>query len=321
MSALAPLSPHSVYPSRSSADSVNLFYSRLDDTMLQLGLLEKNWNNPLWVELVDFVSQDVLNDIYSKKEDVIKLFGLLKPNEARCSLSERALERKVSNLVAQGFSEGQAIALVEREADCQFHFTSRERPKNYNRLVQKLADQEESIKKGWTPRYFQAYNDLLAFSIPLTNLKQDLSKVVSHLTSTAQQGGGCIELRKNKNTHMESIENGKYTDIVQFAYVYLPNIGIVEFQLLHPFARYTFTRNSELRENPALKAVMPNLFANKFYDLVKTFILDDANGCFAGDQNARNIRHQEILDRAVALHQSFGNGEIPQDLKDILLNL
>lgn len=289
--------------------------------MCRLGLLEQNWSNPLWIELVDSVSQDVLNDIYTKKEAVVQLFGLLRPNEKPHTLNERAFERKVSSLVGQGLSIDKAIAQVEEEADCQFHFTSRERPKNCNRLLKKLADQEDNVKKGWTPRYFAAFNDLLAFSIPLTDLKKDLSKVVSHLTSTTNGAGGCVELRKDKNSEMQSIQDGKYTDIVQFVYVYLPEIGIVEFQLLHPFARYTFTRNSELRENPALKAEMPSLFTDKFYDLVKRFLLDDANGCFKDNPADRDIRHQQILDKAVELHQKFGNGEITQDLKDILLNL
>lgn len=70
--------------------------------------------------------------------------------------------------------------------------------------------------------------------------------------------------------------DGSFADLIQYFYVYLPKVGIIEFQIGHPFAMYTFKTDSYLRENPTCTEAV-DLWQNDFYAQTKQTILDKHN--------------------------------------------
>lgn len=103
----------------------------------------------------------------------------------------------------------------------------------------------------------------------------------------------------------------KFTDITQYAYVYVGEIGYpVELQIGHEFASYTFTNDSALRDNPECGAV--DLWKDGYYNMVKTYLLNKANGVpiVAGNK-------YDIWDRGFQLH----NYKVPDEFKGILERL
>jgi hypothetical protein len=73
-------------------------------------------------------------------------------------------------------------------------------------------------------------------------------------------------------------DNGVMKDIIQYAFAYIPSIGyVIEIQVGHPFAMYTFKIDSKIRDmkldgKPVDDIV--DLWDNGFYDFVKSSIMN-----------------------------------------------
>jgi len=119
---------------------------------------------------------------------------------------------------------------------------------------------------------FKVNSDLCAIQIPtydiykIKNIMKDIRQIVMEET-------GLFHIRN-------SIEdtNGNIQDIIQYAFAYIPSIGyIIEIQVGHPFAMYTFKVDSKIRDlrlaGGSTDGIV-DLWDNGFYDFVKSSILN-----------------------------------------------
>lgn len=128
-------------------------------------------------------------------------------------------------------------------------------------------------------------------------------------------------------------EKGKYRDITQYVYLYFTDVGnalqssighVIELQIGHPFAAYTFMTDSLIRDRLTriekakeqgiildCKPAPVDLWRNNFYSNVKNYILGQANG-------ENSLAKEEILEQAEVL---FGSNPIPDELMTILNDL
>lgn len=103
-------------------------------------------------------------------------------------------------------------------------------------------------------------------------------------------------------------QNGTFTDIVQYLYAYIPDIGyVVEFQIGHQLAAYTFTIDSALRDG--IDCGMFDMWKTGLYDMLKTRLLEKANGL------KFSVCKYDIYDKTWS---HFGSLNPPKELKDIL---
>lgn len=175
--------------------------------------------------------------------------------------------------------------------------------KTMERIKTKMATLE-NVPSG---EFFKAVSDLIAFRVHC----DDLSDIQSHLdyiaTVTSQQPGGVLWFKGSYKT-----AEGVYTDIVQYVYVYIPAAGyIVEFQVGHPFAAYTFTNDSALRDDPNCGAV--DMWRDGVYVTVKRRILELANGV----KPLTTCKY----DMWCAVSDIHPTHEIPESLKRILSSI
>lgn len=118
---------------------------------------------------------------------------------------------------------------------------------------------------------FKVNSDLCGFKFEVDNVK-----MIKHVMDFVQMGvtnaGGMFFIRNSIET------DGKLTDIVMYAFAYVPSISyIAEIQVGHPFALYTFTRDSLLRDkrfNNEPTDGLVDLWDNDLYGHVKAKILD-----------------------------------------------
>lgn len=119
-------------------------------------------------------------------------------------------------------------------------------------------------------------------------------------------------LEKHEPRLQEKLGQDRYQDITYYFNFFMPDAGYVtEVQLLHPFARYTFTVDSALRRDPNCGLVdlwTKNKDGKAFYLSVKEYILDVKNGL------TPERTKQELIDEAIALH----SGNVPHELMEIL---
>lgn len=119
---------------------------------------------------------------------------------------------------------------------------------------------------------FKVNSDLCAFQFK-TETVVDISNIMKVIHDTVKKNNGMFFIR---NSIQDPITND-YTDIIQYAFVYIPKIGyIAEIQVGHPFVMYTFSRDSLLRDlrlaGQCTKGIV-DLWDNDFYDAVKQYIL------------------------------------------------
>jgi hypothetical protein len=121
---------------------------------------------------------------------------------------------------------------------------------------------------------FKVNSDLCAVRLPT----YDIASISSHMVEIRKrvlEEEGLFYLRNN------IMDGQTVTDIIQYAFVYIPRIGyIAEIQVGHPFAIYTFTIDSIIRdkrlEGVSLDGIV-DLWDNGFYTFVKSFILNKCN--------------------------------------------
>jgi hypothetical protein len=128
---------------------------------------------------------------------------------------------------------------------------------------------KSSVKRPDVP--FKTNSDLCAFRF----VTYDVSKIkqtMSLIEDSIKQAGGLFFIRNSIET------DGKLNDIVQFAFVFMPEIGyIAEIQVGHPFAMCTFHRDSAIRDKKIAGEStddIVDLWDNNFYGHVKAKILD-----------------------------------------------
>lgn len=165
--------------------------------------------------------------------------------------------------------------------------------KQQARIKQKLIDVSCRDQQ-----YFKVVSDFIAFRVSCEVAQID--KVVKSISDITSENGGSIWLKG-------SFRDKMYIDIVQYIYTYVPQIGyVIEFQVGHPFAAYTFKVDSAIRDNPNCGFV--DLWKDNVYGIVKAFLLAQANHTVVGGMK------YEALD---AVHTLF-NGNVPDELKKII---
>lgn len=88
---------------------------------------------------------------------------------------------------------------------------------------------------------FKVNSDFCAFRIP--SEPKSIKDVVEKIQEITMKNNGFSFIRNSIE------ENGKVNDIVQFVFVYIPKFKyIIEFQVGHFFAFYTFTQDSLIRD-------------------------------------------------------------------------
>lgn len=169
--------------------------------------------------------------------------------------------------------------------------------KQQTRIEKKRA--EISLRGG---EYFKVVSDFIAFRVPCN--VNDIDQIISRIIAITDQENGHYWLKGSCKTLT------KYTDIVQYIYVYTPSVEyIIEFQVGHPFAAYTFKVDSALRDNPNCGLV--DLWKDNMYGTVKQYILDKAN-------NTGQLGNKyEMWDAVFTSHK----GNVPDELKYILNQL
>lgn len=122
---------------------------------------------------------------------------------------------------------------------------------------------------------FKVNSDLCAVRFPTYDIKQ-ISKIMNDLRERVIDEEGIFQIR---NSIQDT--NNNINDIIQYAFAYVPSIGyIIEIQVGHPFAMYTFKIDSIIRDKringQSLEGIV-DLWDNGFYDFVKSIILNKKN--------------------------------------------
>ena len=128
---------------------------------------------------------------------------------------------------------------------------------------------KSSVKRPDVP--FKTNSDLCAFRFETSDVSK-IKPTMSLIEDSIRQAGGLFFIRNSIET------DGKLNDIVQFAFVFVPEIGyIAEIQVGHPFAMCTFHRDSTIRNKRIAGEStddIVDLWDNDFYGHVKAKILD-----------------------------------------------
>ena len=145
------------------------------------------------------------------------------------------------------------------------------RCKQITRIVQKTG--EISARGG---EYFKVLSDFVAGRIHCN--VNEIPFILDKITQIVDSHNGVYYIKGSTTDQPYGgcQKDGKYTDITQYIYVYIEEIGyIVEFQVGHEFAALTFSIDSELRDNKNSDVV--DLWTDDFYNKVKTYLLLQAN--------------------------------------------
>ncbi len=174
-----------------------------------------------------------------------------------------ALDHVNQGVLDEAFSKiPDLIKLVP--ADIQPRLIPR-RPKLFDRIVKKTSEIGE--RDG---AFFKAVSDFIAFRVNCQ--VPEIMSICQTLDRELTVKHGAFGVFKGRCVS----DNGKLTDIVQYYYGYVPSIGhLVEFQVGHELAAYTFTVDSALRDNPKCGEV--DLWTNGVYNMLKTRLLEKAN--------------------------------------------
>jgi hypothetical protein len=164
---------------------------------------------------------------------------------------------------------------------------------------------ERTRQKGTGTRpdvAFKVNTDLAAFRINTS--VHEVSDTVKQIHDSVREHGG---VSVSRNPIVDS--NGVQTDIVDFLYVYLPSVEyLIEVQVGHPLAAYTFTQDSLLRE-----AKNQRVEDRSLTDLWECTPDADWTQCFY--IQARNLLLQdEPVDVRALWSQFYGDRLLPVEL-------
>ncbi|BDA42459.1 hypothetical protein COCOBI_03-3490 [Coccomyxa sp. Obi] len=108
--------------------------------------------------------------------------------------------------------------------------------KRVERVAQKL-------KRTGPDTAFKAHSDFLAFRINVE--VSDIASTVAKISARVAAHEGYSHVRNA----IHDPDEGRLTDIVQYMFAYVPEVGhVVELQVGHPLAAFTFARDSVLRD-------------------------------------------------------------------------
>lgn len=178
--------------------------------------------------------------------------------------------------------------------------------KSIKRVEKKMTEQYPTKEN-----YFKVVADFIAVRIHCQ--VNQIKDKIDYIKAIVHENKGSVYIRgasddKPYGFFMDS--DMKYKDITQYLYVYIEQIGyVIEFQIGHEFASYTFSIDSALRDNPDCGKV--DLWNQGFYDYVKTQILNKANIVFEDNQFFLLIECSNI----------HNHENIPNDLIDILVKV
>lgn len=163
--------------------------------------------------------------------------------------------------------------------------------KTMKRLLKKA-----SIVRQGVP--FKVNSDLCAVQLVTEDI-HTIKSVMQTIEANVGKAGGVFFIRNSIED-----DNGTLLDIIQYAFAYVPAIGyIVEIQVGHPFAMYTFKRDSLIRDmrdaNESTEKIV-DLWDNNLYGLIKAKILQPAEG---DDINVMSLWQSDKEPLPQELHQ------------------
>lgn len=154
---------------------------------------------------------------------------------------------------------------------------------------------------------FKANSDFLAFRIPCH--PHEIENIMFNIISITVENQGQSHVRgKIRN------EEDQLIDIVQFVYVFLPQIGyIIEFQVGHPFAFYTFRLDTHLRN-----LRKEGVDTSHMIDLWSTKDGEDWQACFYIQVRNRILNPEPGQDVWRLYTERYADKTIDKDLWEIL---
>jgi hypothetical protein len=164
--------------------------------------------------------------------------------------------------------------LHDAHITCQ-HYADVISTSNLNAQARPLKTMERIATKSQGTRPdvpFKVNSDLCALRFETYDVTE-IKHIMEVLRKKVEEEQGFFYIRN-------SIEDGEgnLTDIIQYAFAFIPRIGhIVELQVGHPFAVYTFTVDSIIRDKRLACASLDgivDLWDNGFYGYVKSLILN-----------------------------------------------
>lgn len=146
------------------------------------------------------------------------------------------------------------------------HSNAKARPlKTIERIVVKSQGTRPDVP-------FKVNSDLCALRFETYDV-HEIKHIMEELRKKVEGEQGFFYIRNSIED-----ENGNLKDIIQYAFAFIPHIGyIVELQVGHPFAMYTFTVDSIIRDKRLAGASLDgivDLWDNGFYSYVKSLILN-----------------------------------------------
>jgi hypothetical protein len=174
--------------------------------------------------------------------------------------------------------------------------------KSLARVEKKMSEQPAGREN-----YFKVVCDFIAVRVHC-NLEEMQSKIDS-LRDIVFANEGHLYVRGSSLERPYGFfkdSKGNYTDITQYVYVFLKNVGSpIEFQIGHEFASHTFSIDSALRDDPNCGKI--DLWKNNFYNDVKDYLLNKANTRQPAPKSTLQAKAEQMHD-----------GNVPQDLQNIL---
>lgn len=141
-----------------------------------------------------------------------------------------------------------------------------------SRPVKSIKRVQEKAKGTRPDVPFKVNSDLCAFQFEVYSVNQ-IPVVMKAIQDVVIEHGGKFFIRNP----IQDVESNEFTDIVQYAFVYIPSFGyIAEIQVAHPFVMYTFHRDSILRDmRNAGKSTegFVDLWDDNFYSDAKNYLL------------------------------------------------
>ena len=122
---------------------------------------------------------------------------------------------------------------------------------------------------------FKVNSDLCAVRFPTYDINK-INKIMNEIRQRVIDEQGIFQIRNSIED-----DNNNIIDIIHYAFAYVPSIGyIIEIQVGHPFAMYTFKVDSVIRDKringESLDGIV-DLWDNGFYNFVKSIILNKIN--------------------------------------------
>ncbi|KAF2501898.1 hypothetical protein BU16DRAFT_522781 [Lophium mytilinum] len=194
---------------------------------------------PIWKDLHALVEQDVLNDAHALTLQVKDLIHSAEPD-----------------LVLEPRREPKVLARFQVKA-------------SYG-----------GLDNHGNPSFseFKAVSDCVAFRIP-TGVPWMISNI-QRLVAAITKLEGKYYIKPDRNGGQVELVDGLVLrtsmsrDLCCFIYAYLPGIGhIIEFQVNHPFASFTFSRDSYLRDHPEDEDKLADLWEEDFYTTVRDILV------------------------------------------------